>query len=351
MSNGCSMYKKIKDYIYSETYSITATDECELFNYINTLAKKAFIDNDEESLLSAHRILYVINSAHLANPWKDTPYHLMHPTITQIKYTLDTGLEQSERRKYNKIIKDIPPVSDFSHWIKHFVSNHHSNELHPIFTFLRDKATFEQMREYFFQESPLEMMFGDILAFMLPGVYGNIKVEFLKNYWDEVGHAKDERVHRNLRANLMDHLEIKRDCYISQVDLLIREELELTNLYLSLATNRAKHTQLIGVMLATELMIPNRFQYSIDGWKRLGVEGEVLTYLIEHTSIDEVHAEDWLEHVVIPILQKAPESINDIMLGILNRLDIAVSVLDKLYDKLQQTHVSSLGVFKGSAHG
>ncbi|KTC92856.1 MULTISPECIES: iron-containing redox enzyme family protein [Legionella] len=345
------MHKKIKSYIYSPTYSITATVESELLTSIDALSKKAFIDNNEEALLSAHRILYIINSAHLANPWQDTPHHLMHPTITRIKYILETSLEQAERRKYNNIINDIPCVNDFSRWIKQFVGSHHSNELHPIFTFLRDKATFEQMREFFFQESPLEMMFGDILAFMLPGVYGDIKVEFLKNYWDEVGHAKDERVHRNLRANLMDHLGIKRDCYISQVDFLIREELELTNLYLRLATNRAKHTQLVGVMLATELMIPNRFQYSIDGWKRLGIKGEVLTYLIEHTSIDEVHAEDWLEHVVIPILQEVPVSINNIMLGILNRLDIAVSVLDRLYDKLQHTHVSSVGVFKGSLNG
>jgi pyrroloquinoline quinone (PQQ) biosynthesis protein C len=345
------MHTKIKNYIYSATFNSDAASERELLIYIDVLCKKAFIDNDEEALLDAHRILYVINSAYLANPWQETPHNLMHPTIMSIKSSLEISLEQARRRKYNNIVNEMPSISNFPHWIKHVVGKHRSNQLHPIFIFLRDKATLEQMREYFFQESPLEMIFGDILAFMLPGVYGDIKIEFLKNYWDEVGHAKDEKVHRNLRANLMNHLDIKKDCYTSQFELFLREELELANLYLSLATNRAKHTQLVGVMLATELMVPNRFQYSIDGWRRLGVEDKVLTYLIEHISTDEVHAEDWLEHVVIPILQKIPESGIDIMLGILNRLDVAVSVLDKLYEKLQQTHISSVGVFKGSFHG
>ena len=192
--------------------------------------------------------------------------------ITRIKYELEYYWEQSEKSKYRALLRDLPDTNGFSQWVKDHVAQHPSNELHPIFNFLKDKANFQQMQEFLFQETPLEMLFGDILAFMLPGVYGTVKVEFLKNYWDEVGHANDDKVHRNLRAQLMQHVQIATDAHLRHIELFVREELELVNMYLSLATNRAKHGQLLGIMLATELMIPNRFQYSIDGWKRLGLQ-------------------------------------------------------------------------------
>lgn len=344
------MYKKIQTFIYSTNDNTSHLNADELLNEISLLCTKAFVHKEEAALLEAHRVLYVINTASLSTPWVSTPHNLAHPLISQIKYQLETSLETAERAQYHDVLTNMPMVSDFSSWIKQFVSSHRSNSLHEIFNFLSESATFEQMREFFFQESPLEMLFGDILAFMLPGVYGGVKIEFLKNYWDEVGHANDERVHRNLRAKLMDHLQIKRDAYLTQFELLVREELELINLYLSLAINRAKHTQLVGVMLATELMIPNRFKYSIDGWKRLGVPDDVMVYLIEHTTVDEVHAEDWLMHVVLPIIEKNPEAHTDIMLGVLRRLTVSVAVLDKLYAKIKQIEVASIGAFEGSLY-
>ena len=80
-------------------------------------------------------------------------------------------------------------------------------------------------------------------------------------------------------------------------------------------------------MLATELMIPNRFQYSIDGWRRLGLNDQDMVYLIEHTSVDAVHAEDWLNQVILPVLAKNPDVMTDILYGVFRRLNVSVAVL------------------------
>lgn len=339
------MQKIIHELIYIIDIDNSDIGETELLVYIDELAKQAFVNKDSRAQLEAQQILYQLNLAHLAVSWELPAKNLSHPVIAAIKYKLERSWEQSERQKHHAVLQNLPVVENFPDWIKKQFEFHASNQLHPIFTFLRDTATFEQMREFFFQETPLEMLFGDILAFMLPGVYGSIKIEFLKNYWDEVGNAKDDRVHRNLRAKLMKAIQIHSDCYIKNYELFICEELELINLYLSLATQRAKHSELAGVMLATELMIPNRFKYSIKGWQRFNLEDDLLEYLIEHTSIDEVHAENWLTRVIMPIMQQQPRSVPDIVFGVLRRLDLSMAVLNRLYDKLQNTKVSSLGKF------
>lgn len=340
------MHKEIYELIYTTTLDDNHHRQTTLLASIDQLIKEAFVENNQDSLLTAHRVLYQLNLAFFGVSWELSPINIMHPLLIDIKYRLEKNCENKAKQHNQHIANNLPKVSHFSSWVKEYVLAHHSNKLHPLFTYLRDQATFEQMREFFFQETPLEMLFGDIIACMLPGVYGSIKIEFIKNYWDEVGHAQDHLIHRNLRAHLMHRLQIPSDCYITNYELLICKELELINMYLSLATNRAKHTQLIGVMLATELMIPGRFEYLIEGCKRFDFNAQALHYLIEHTSVDEVHAQDWLEHVVMPILNKNAFAMTDIVLGISRRLETSAAVLDCLYTRVQNTHTACIGACK-----
>lgn len=339
------MYQLVKSFIESPNPEQHQLHSLNIIEEFSNLAHQAFEKNDPAALLTAHRILYTINLAHLATSWASPVHQINHPIISQIKYQLESSWHKTEHGKYRSLLTNLPEVNNFETWVKQQVAQHPSNELHPIFKFLKDKATLEQKREFLFQESPLEMLFGDIIAMMLPGVYGSIKVEFLKNYWDEVGHANDAKFHRSLRGDLMKRLQVPTDCYYEQLELLICEELALINTYLSLATNRAKHTELVGVILATELMIPNRFQYSIDGFQRLGLSKNEMTYLVEHTSVDEVHAEDWLHHVVMPILQDKNSNMADIVYGIFRRLDISVTVLNQLHSRLKSQSTCCIGAY------
>lgn len=329
------MDKFVRDFLYANGIRDSFIKDSEIVNSVDELASKAFVDGDQNARLDAHRALYAINLAHLSTPWTRSPVNVNHPVIAAVKYRLEQQWELSEKAKYAATLESLPAVEDFPEWVKQHVASHHSNELHPIFKYLRDEASLEQMREFFVQETPLEMLFGDILAFMLPGVYGSIKVEFVKNYWDEVGHAVDARVHRNLRGDLMKVLDIPVDNYVANSDFLVIEELELINMYLSLATNRAKLTELIGTMLATELMIPGRFEYQIAGWKRLGFTDTQLAYHLEHVTVDAEHALDWLYHVVMPILREDATVMKDIVFGVNRRLDTAARVSDRLYDHIR----------------
>lgn len=330
------MLGNFHDLIYTRDMEANFSGDLDLLESIKDLCRKAFLEQHETSLLEVHRILYQINLAHLAVPWEASPINLNHPLIASVSHTINEYWEQSERKKYMRLLSELPSTAGFADWVRKFVDDHPKNYVHPIFPFLRDQATFEQMREFFFQETPLEMLFGDIVAMMLPGVYSDIKAEIASNFWDEVGHADMNGVHRELRARIMDNLTIPRDCYLKQIDLFVRQELELINTYLSAALDRTKMTQLIGAMLATELMIPGCFVYQIEGWKRNGIAAENLKYLTEHVTVDVVHAEHWMEHVVMPLVRKYPAAIPDIVLGAARRLDVAGSVCDRLYLHLQR---------------
>ncbi|MCG8422357.1 MAG: iron-containing redox enzyme family protein [Proteobacteria bacterium] len=347
-----NLHNHVYDLVYRDTKSNTADPTGGQFlEEIEDLGRRAFIEKDEDALLAAHRTLYVINLAYLSVPWQLSATNVTHPTVARIKYTLEKYWEEAERKKHSALLTGLPDVDNFRDWVTKYVQDHPSNVIHPIFEFLRDRATFEQMREFFLQETPLEVLFGDIIALMMPGVYGSIKVELVKNFWDEVGHARDERVHRNLRFRMMDFLQIPSDIYIKDFELLICEELALINMYLSLATNRAKLTQLVGALLTTELMIPGRFEYQIEGWKRFGVDDETMVYLTEHTTVDVEHAEDWLDSVVMPILRDDPATMQDIVLGMARRLERAGAVCDRLYTHLQATEQASIGCYEGPFHG
>jgi len=320
----------VKDYIY--TPAAIENDEriIGVINNLGSLSRMAFGEIEEDALLEAHRMLYVINMAALSRPWDKPAHNIGHPHIARIKYILENSWEQAERLKYSSKLVSIPEPNNFTDWITNLVQGHSSHDVHPLYYFLKEQANFAQLRQFTLQETPLEMLFGDIVALMMPGVYGDIKLELIKNFWDEVGHAVDARIHRNLRANLMCQLDIDPDFYQTDVEVFVREELALVNLYLSMAMNRAKLTQLIGVMLATELMIPGRFEFLIKGWNRLGLKDEAMVYLTEHVSVDEKHAKDWLYQVVNPLLETNPELTSDLVLGVLRRLDTAAAVSDRM---------------------
>ncbi len=335
------MLNIIREFIFNSDLDsdYSKQDQSAFLNDMQGVINSAFSGN-EASLLQVHQVLYEINIAHLSVSWINKAKNIHHPFIATVKHTIDRAWEAAELEKHQSTLAELPTVSAFGTWIREVVAEHKSNELHPIFTYLRDEATLEQSKEFFFQETPLEMLFGDIIAFMLPGIYGDIKVEFVKNYWDEVGRAVDEKVHRKLRARMMNTLDMDENCYINNTELFVREELQLINMYLSMGLDRTRHTELSGALLATELMIPGRFQYLIDGYRRLGFDDYNLHYHIEHTTVDEVHADDLLDHVALPILAHDGSQMQPLVLGALRRLDTIVEVLDRLYARMLNNDVS-----------
>lgn len=330
------MLNEIEALIYDLTPAELEAVTPRVVSSAQDLARRAFGEGDRSARLDAHRILYTIYLAGLAQPWNGVPRNIASPGVATVRHVLQRACDVSEELFIAPYLDSLPSASGFAAWIIALVRRHRAYEVHPIFFHMQQHATKEQLREFLFQETPLEMLFGDIVAMMLPGTYGAIKVELVRNFWDEVGQSVDSRVHRNLRARLMKYAGIAEDAYCRSANEFILEELALVNMYLSMVFDRSKLTQLLGVMLATELVIPGRFKFLIDGWRRLGADECTIEYLTEHVTVDEEHAQSWLNAVVTTVVAMNATAMRDVVVGVLRRLNNAVAVSDVLLERISQ---------------
>ncbi|MDD0976653.1 iron-containing redox enzyme family protein [Pseudomonas fontis] len=285
-----------------------------------------------------HRVLYWIYAHRINSPmnasWKDCDSY----QYDRLRQLLESRWEAFQGQQLKPLLGNLPTAANFEAWSNSVCQAHRSNVSHPLFDFLKNQASFAQLREFISQETPFDIHFGDILAMMLPGVYGGAKAEFSKNFWDEMGHGEVPRAHRQMRLEMTSAIDVDPDAYLHNIEMFCLEELRLANMYFKGAFNRSKLFQAIGMMLATELMVPGRLEQQIQGWRRVGLEDSTMAYLLEHTVVDVEHAAGWLNEVVLPLVQQRPQAIHDIAFGMLQRLEYAADVCDHMLVHLQ--HVS-----------
>jgi len=105
-------------------------------------------------------------------------------------------------------------------------------------------------------------------------------------------------------------------------------------MYFSAVFNRKRLPEAIGMMLATEMMVPGRLEEQIKGWRRVGFADENMRYLIDHTIIDIEHAEGWMQKVVKPIIYNEPKIMDDIIMGMARRLYYSEKICESMLEFL-----------------
>jgi pyrroloquinoline quinone (PQQ) biosynthesis protein C len=223
----------------------------------------------------------------------------------------------------------------FVAWASELCEGHASGVTHPLFDFLAERATFAQLKTFLSQETPFDIHFGDLVALLLPGVHGEQKVELAGNFWDEMGRGKLASTHRRLRMNMMERVGVAGDSYLTGVEDYWIEELRLANMYFHTSASRRLAPQAIGMLLATELVVPGRIDRQIDGWRRLGLTDDEMHYLREHVTVDVEHAQGWLDHVVMPLAQVRPDLLEEVGIGIIRRLDESLKVCERALKELE----------------
>ncbi|AKF43782.1 iron-containing redox enzyme family protein [Pseudomonas fragariae (ex Marin et al. 2024)] len=280
--------------------------------------------------LSVHRVLYALYAGAIVAPWEPCWKDLDHYLFVQLRQTLEQSWNEYEIEQYANFFGGLPQAEHFESWANKQCETHRSNLFHPLFSYLRDSATRLQLTEFLVQETPFDVHFGDILAKMLPGVYGDAKTEFSKNFWDEMGCGDTSEMHRQLRVDMIKSLGVCEDVHLLEIERFCVEELRLANMYFHTAYNRALLPQAIGMMLATELMVPGRLDQQIEGWRRVGLSDIDMRYLTIHTVVDVEHAAGWMNEVVKPLIMKDPSFIPAIAFGMARRLEHAAQVCDHM---------------------
>jgi hypothetical protein len=186
----------------------------------------------------------------------------------------------------------------------------------PLFDFLAEHASYEQVRWFLQQEAAGEAGFEDLVALTQVRLPTRAKLELARNYWDEMGRGKSVGMHGPMLARLTAAFGIASE----DGSLIVWESLALGNLLAGLAYNRRFAYHSLGALGAIELTAPSRSVKVVAALDRLGIAREASHYFRLHSTVDLVHARDWRDEVLIPLVAEQPELSRWLAEGALMRL-------------------------------
>lgn len=186
----------------------------------------------------------------------------------------------------------------------------------PLFPWLAESASRDEMRWFLEQEAAGEAGFDDLVALTQVKVEpARAKLELAANYWDEMGRGNEGGMHGPMLQRTTEGLDLH-----PAIDTTCWESLALANTMVAFATTRRYAYQSIGALGAVELTAPGRTAMVAAGLKRLGAEPKHRKYFDLHAILDVKHSEDWNREVMHPIVAAQPEAALAIAEGALMRL-------------------------------
>lgn len=185
----------------------------------------------------------------------------------------------------------------------------------PLFPWLAGQASRDQMRWFLGQEAAGEAGFEDLLSYTQVRMPARAKLEFARNYWDEMGRGNPKGMHGPMLAVLIDELDLK-----AAIDDTVWESLALANAMTGMATSRRYAWHSVGALGVIELTAPDRSAATAAGLRRLGFSARERRYFDLHAVLDVKHSEAWNREALAPLVAEDPRRAAAIAEGALMRL-------------------------------
>ncbi len=186
----------------------------------------------------------------------------------------------------------------------------------PLFPWLAETATMEEMRWFLTQEVAGEAGFEDLAALTQVRMPQRAKLEVARNYWDEMGRGNPKGMHGPMLEMLSHRLGLTPD-----IKTTVWESLALANTMAGLAANRRYAYQSMGALGVIEQTAPGRAALTAKGLKRLGVPASDRHYFDLHSVLDIKHSAAWNSEALHPLVAENPDFAPAIAEGALMRLE------------------------------
>jgi hypothetical protein len=186
----------------------------------------------------------------------------------------------------------------------------------PLFPWLAEQASMDEMRWFLTQEVAGEAGFEDLTAVTQVRLPQRPKLELARNYWDEMGRGNPKGMHGPMLETLARALKLE-----PHVETTIWESLALANTMAGLACNRRYAFHSVGAMGVIEQTAPGRSKLVAAGLKRLGVKAADRHYFDLHAVLDIKHSEAWNAEAGRPLVEWRPELAPALAEGALMRLE------------------------------
>lgn len=185
----------------------------------------------------------------------------------------------------------------------------------PLFPWLAEHATREELRWFLQQEAAGEAGFDDLVALTQVKLPTLPKMELARNYWDEMGRGNVRGMHGPMLAQLVEVLELE-----PEIETTVWESLSLANAMTAMATTRRYAWHSVGALGVVELTAPGRSACTAQGLRRIGLSDKQRRYFDLHAVLDVKHSEDWNREALIPAVTEDPARAVAIAEGALIRL-------------------------------
>jgi hypothetical protein len=222
---------------------------------------------------------------------------------------------ESLRNAVAPLTSEIP--SDVDGFIAWFERLKHTGpgQGDPLFPWLADHASLEQMTWFLLQEVAGEAGFDDLLAMTQIKISVQAKLEMARNFWDEMGRGAAAGMHGPMLARLADHFGIA-----PTAETVVPESLALGNTMIALASHRRYAFHSVGALGVIEMTAPTRAGYVDAGLRRLGVPAKKRHYFAVHAVLDVKHSQAWNREVLRPLVAEDPRRAKAIGEGAVIRL-------------------------------
>ena len=268
------------------------------------------VDSARELQFRLNRLNSLRLNPTLPSPhWEDQLEEIARLAVIEGKF-----LEDARRAVAARAAEAPRDPAEFIGWFEALKENG-PGQNDPLFPWLAEQCSMEQMKWFLTQEVAGEAGFEDLTALTQLKLPVRPKLELARNYWDEMGRGNPKAMHGPLLAALAEHLEL-----VPLPETTVTESLALANTMAGLAANRRYAYQSIGALGVIEMTAPGRSAATSAGLKRLGVKAGNRHYFALHAVLDIRHSLAWNNEAIKPLISENPEVATAIAEGALMRL-------------------------------
>jgi hypothetical protein len=199
----------------------------------------------------------------------------------------------------------------------------------PLFPWIADEASVEQMSWFLEQEAAGEAGFEDLVAMTQVKLPARAKLELARNYWDEMGRGNPKGMHGPMLDVLVERLELE-----PTIEKTVWQSLALANAMTAMATSRRYAWHAVGALGAIELTAPGRSAATAAGLRRLGFPGRDRHYFDLHAVLDVKHSEAWNQEAIRPLVEEDPRRATAMAEGALIRLACGARCFEAYRERL-----------------
>lgn len=294
--------------------SVAGTHET-LLSTLEQVLDRGLRDGDEAALLDVHRSAYAVYETLLGHPLGPGARHERSTWFNAFRTVYEDRVLAADVAEITGRLPDPADAARPSFVRDWFLSEaKQRNALdRTVETYLEHRASVDQLAAFIQADGYLNYRFWDALVLAQPHFMESVKNEISKHMWDEAGEGDGKFAHT---------LQFTRSLRRIGLDLPAVPPWEDWrpyaghNLYFLLGCNRRHLFKALGSLAMPELFDVDRDTAVIHGLERHGfVAEEDFEFFHNHVEGDAEHGPEWLDGVVLPIVDAEPEAGMELITG------------------------------------